>query len=371
MWIPKDVVSKALYVVCVVTNPVRFKTRWKLYRDFANHVRNSGAILVTVEAALGDRAFALEEHAPLSREPLHSPVSHGPPPVAPRAGQPESRFMQDYLKFKLGHLQHIWQKECLQNIAAMHLPREAEYIAFIDADIGFDRPDWVSETLHALQHYDVVQMFSRAIDLSPTYEPLAQHFGFVYCYLNGVPMPKMPGYYYADETPTAPCFTWHPGYAWAWRRSALNTCGGLLDIGILGAGDNHMARSLIGLGHKSFHAKVHPAYKRRVLEWQDRAKALHKNVGYIDGTIKHYWHGRKANRRYVDRWQILVKHQFNPDRDLQKDITGINALVKGRKPRLRDDTRRYFAQRNEDSIDVDVGDYRMVGPLPWPPLPKK
>jgi hypothetical protein len=368
MWSPKDRVDKPLYVVTSITNFRRFKTRYKLARDFLNHVRNAGAIPVIVEGSLRDRDHALEEHGPWSDKPLQEPVSFGPPPNPPRAHLPHQRIFQDYLKLRLGHLQEIWLKECLQNYGAMHIPStdgEEQYIAFIDADIAFDRPDWVSETLHELQRYDVVQMFSRAIDLTPDYEPLSQHMGFVYCHQNGVPMPPAPGYYYGHETPGKPINTWHPGFAWAWRRSALNKVGRLFDYGILGAGDNHMARGLIGKADQSYHPRVHAAYKRKVLEWQERAADLHQNIGYVKGTIKHFWHGRKIHRRYADRWQILVKNQFNPDKHLHQDITGIHAL-RPDVEQLRDDIRAYFAQRHEDSIDVSPSDYKMVGPLPWP-----
>ena len=38
----------------------------------------------------------------------------------------------------------------------------------------FARPDWVQETLHQLQIYKVVQMWSHSIDYGPEHQPIAQ-----------------------------------------------------------------------------------------------------------------------------------------------------------------------------------------------------
>src|SRR5580692_3370665 len=103
MYIPQDNVNHPLYVISVVFNPVRFKRRWNLYRDFQAQVRNAGAILLTVEAALGDREYALQDHAPAWKHSTHSgqPLkvdsedpsyrSHGPAPVPVSARMPNSR----------------------------------------------------------------------------------------------------------------------------------------------------------------------------------------------------------------------------------------------------------------------------------------
>jgi hypothetical protein len=87
-------------------------------------------------------------------------------------------------------------------------------------------------------------------------------------------------------------------------------------------------------------------------EWQARAeKYIKRDVGMMDGLLYHYWHGRKADRGYMTRPQILVKHQFNPALDLKRDWQGVWALT-DRNIDLRDDIRAYFAARNEDSIDL-------------------
>lgn len=298
-----------LDVVAVVSNPVRYRSRFDLFRAFERYVTHAGCRLTVVELAYGHRAFEVTEE----ENPRH-------------------------LQLRTGH--ELWHKENLVNLGIQRLPRDWEYVAWLDADIRFANPDWVQETLQELQHYQVVQMFAQAQDLGPRHEPLKLHNGYMYSYLSGL----SPGKDYG---------TWHPGYAWAARREAVENVGGLMEFPILGSADRHMAAALVGSAGGTLNRKLHPNYKRLVLDWQERAELfLRRNVGYVPGLLLHHWHGRKVDRRYVDRWQILIDDQFDPLKDLKKDWQGVLQLSHHNR-KLRDDIRAYFRSRNEDSITVD------------------
>lgn len=311
-------ISAPLHVVAVISNPSRFRTRYELFRQFEKYVADSGAILTTVELALRDRHFEVTTPGPRTVQ-LRSP-------------------------------DQLWHKENLINIGIRSLPADWEYVAWIDADVTFSRPDWVYETLHQLQSYSVVQMFSHAQDLGPNGEPLQTFHGFCFSYRTGAQFPRIVnskrGKYMAGG------HQWHPGYAWAARRSALNDVGLLGDIGILGSGDHHMACALITRVDESIHGQMGGRYYRYWHLWQERAfLSIKQNIGYVPGLLLHYWHGSKADRKYVDRWQILTKHNFDPTEDIMRDAQGLWQLT-GNKPGLRDDIRDYFNQRNEDGLDV-------------------
>lgn len=302
-----DQVEGPLYVVCTVFNPVRFVKRWKLYEDFARHAAAAGAVLYTAEIAYGERDFVLTDRD----NPRH---------------------------LQLCTRHELWLKENALNLLIQRLPIDWQYVAWIDPDISFARGDWANETLHQLQHYDVVQMFSHAIDLTNEYEPIYTHKGFVYAVQNGlIPITK-PAYEAG-----------HPGYAWAATRRAVDTVGGLIDTAILGAADRHMAMGLFGEVGRSYPRGMSAGYKASLRKWQTRAAALKQNVGYMPGSILHYWHGPKANRRYRERWEILTKRGYDPDLDLARDAQGLWQLT-DRLPTLRDDIRSYFRQRNEDQV---------------------
>ena len=364
MYFPQDNVEQPLYVITPLFNPQRYKRRWKLWADFQKHVRDAGAILLTVECSFGERTSAADNWAyPNDSKEDPTYTSFGPAPVPPAAKMPPSRLKQDYIKLRCDYEQEIWTKESLLNVALQHLPPDWKYVAWIDSDVIFSRPDWVSETLHQLQHYHVVQMFSVALDLSPRYEPIAAHHSFVHSYQQGL-VPPDSGNYYGDyyagaDDGKSKLNRWHSGYAWAARREALDIVGGFMDFPILGAADHHMAKALIGRGEESVHKDIHPNYRAAVMAWQDRAEQhIKRNVGCVDGTLLHFWHGSKVNRRYVDRWKILVQNNFDPQVDIYKDTRGIYRLS-GNKPLLRDQIRAYFKQRNEDGIDMQEGDDKL------------
>ena len=311
------------YVVAVMTNPERYKTRPRLFQEFQERMKKYGAKLYVVEGALGDRNFEVTDAA----NPRHIQIRTD---------------------------SELWLKENLINIGISRLPPSWQYVAWIDGDIDFVRPDWMEETVHELQHHPVVQMFEDAVDLGPNHEILTTTKSFAYCYKNGMPHANMvskdEGYYY--EGSNGKGMYWHPGYCWAATRDAINTLGGLFDCGILGAGDHHMACSLVGEAKRSIPAGIHPHYARLVLAWQDRALRLHKNIGYVKGTIYHFWHGKKRDRKYKDRWSIMLENNVDPSVDVHKDWQGVWMLYPGHET-LRNQLRDYFQSRNEDSVDKE------------------
>ena len=56
-------------------------------------------------------------------------------------------------------------------------------------------------------------------------------------------------------------------------------------------------------------------------------------VGYVDGSVVHFWHGSVAKRRFGDRLQWLTRHGFDPALDLRASADGIWEWT-GRNPDL-------------------------------------
>lgn len=324
----RDTLDDKLYVLTTVFNSARYRSRWRLYEDFKHMVESSrDADLYTVEVAFGNRAFVIPD---------------GP----------------DLLRLRTN--EELWHKERSLNLLAARVLQDhpdAKYFAIVDADVGFSKGDWVNDTLHALQHYDVVQMWSKAFDLDPHGEIISEHRSFMDHYLaGGTPVPAEGGYSGGGGYPGFPGSKWHPGYAWGWRRSAWDAVGGLYDTAILGSADSYMAWGLVGKVQEILNTRFSPGYRKSVLDWQMRADwYLKRNVGVVKGSLFHYWHGPKVKRRYVDRNEILISTQFDPYRDLIPDTYGLWQLKheiwheRLRSIKIRDHIRQYFHERDEDS----------------------
>lgn len=323
-----DRLNETLYVVCAITNPVRYAARYRLYADFEHRIltaataRHVDVKLVTIEAAYGARNHAVTQSDD-----------------------------SDHIQLRTGH--ELWHKENLLNLAIQRLPADWKYVAWVDADVNFIRPDWASATLHALQHHQVVQMWSESVDLAPNHESLKGFRSFMWCYQHPDEVDPPTGYYANRDRQMPNSFYWHPGFAWAARREALDALGGLIDWSILGGGDLFMARALVGqLNSGGLPKSLGKAGVRWMLEWQHRAERhIRRDVGYVDGLITHYWHGAKKNRRYRDRGQILTAAHFDPEVDLKRDTQGLWQLT-DRSRELRDGIRAYFRQRNEDGMEI-------------------
>lgn len=349
-------VSSPLYVVTTIFNPKRYASRYRLYRAFEKMCHDAGVRLYTVELALRDRHFEISDpqrsfSVTRPDDPCHIQCTC----TMDKCGQP-TNYIQ------LRSPQELFYKENLTNIGIGRLPSDWEYVAWIDADVAFARPDWAVETIHQLQHYKVVQMFANAIDVGPDYQLLETYTGFMYQYLTGgKPQIGNPlfwnakndsmkgscGYGYPPELPL-----YHPGYAWAARRSAVSDLGGLGDIAILGSGDHHMAAALIGNVDSTYPKNVEESYKEYWRKWQERAERhVKRNVGFVPGTLTHYWHGSKKNRQYVTKWGIYTQFDYEWQLDLKYDVQGLLQWTE-RNPPLHYAVREYFAVRNEDSIDL-------------------
>lgn len=304
--------SNLLHVVTPYANPVRWRSRRRLYDRFEAHMLGEGVQLTVVECAYGETPHELRP-------------------------DPRVRHVRVWAKT------HAWTKENLVNLGIASLPRDWRYVAWIDADIAFRKPGWAAETVHALQHFDVIQPWETCYDLGPNDEHLGLHHSFGRQWIKDpVSTGKLGvGYTFA-----------HPGYAWAATRAALEWVGGLLDHAILGAADHHMALALVNKAHLSVPGRIHPNYVKPIMLWQERAtRHIAGNLGFLPFTIEHAFHGDKTKRRYIDRWSILTRHGFDPETDIKRNTAGVVELA-GNKPDLNRDLWRYFRERSEDATTL-------------------
>lgn len=304
--------DNTLHVIGVVSNPVRYHSRYRLARDFMDEMESAPNVKAyMVEAAFGDR---------------HHEVTY--------------TENENHLQVRTSS--EIWLKENMINLGVRHLlPRDWKYVAWVDADVHFREKEWGQEAMHQLQHFPVIQPWQQCSDLGPLGSVVQLHNSFGFLHQKGVRKQQ----FSAEPYPYA-----HSGFAWAATRGFWEAVGGLPDFCILGSADHHAAWACTDMVDVTIHRGMTPAFFRRLHEWQARAvRITHRQVGFSPGRIEHQFHGPKKRRYYRERWQILVDHDYDPDKDLVYDPQGLIQLVG--KPNLEQAIRQYNRSRYEDSIE--------------------
>lgn len=208
--------------------------------------------------------------------------------------------------------QKLWVKENLINLAIKELPDEANYIAWIDGDIEFNNLNWHNEIINKLEEYDIIQLFENVIHLDKTNQQI--NTGYI---KENIILSK-----YGQ-----------PGFGWAFKRSIINKIGGFLEYDIVGMGDNFMARCFnnkIPFIHPKLKSKIKTSgtiiptsinYYNILSTYYNKCKGY--KIGYLNGSIKHFWHGDLNKRLYVERWKILESANYDPETHLIKNEFGL------------------------------------------------
>jgi hypothetical protein len=316
-------IDDTLHVIAVISNPCAFARRYILMKEFIERFETEERHiqLYVVEMVYGKQKFIITKR----NNDHHLQIRTKTP---------------------------LWHKENMINLAVKHLlPPTWKAMAWIDSDLEFENVSWVQDSLRILNgECDIIQLFSHAVDMDP--------FG------NAMSIFTSAGFQYSKQLPYTKSRMnyWHPGYAWACTRTAYETMGGLYDKGILGSGDNIMLLSLIQNGLKGLCEQSTDDYKSSVLAFQERVKSL--RLGYVPGVIRHYYHGSKKNRRYMDRWMILRDASYQPSLHVTYDKKGVLVPTKSFPPNLGENIMKYFSERNEDEGLNSDGKYEHTEPPP-------
>lgn len=303
--------SGRLWAVTCYFNPAGYATKQANYRVFRRMLR---VPLVAVELSFGER-FEL--------------------------GPGDAEIL---VQLRDGDV--MWQKERLLNIAVTRLPRECDFVAWLDCDILFDRSDWPREAVRELARVPVCQLYRRVYHLAPgvaAADPgscVVSYESIAYAFVKGLPVSAGS---LGEAQPNI--YTW--GHAWCARREFVEQYG-LYDRCILGGGDRALAQGIIGQAEELIARNwMGPGFGDDYRGWVSAVRQQVTAMTYIEGDIHHLWHGDLERRQYRMRWRILADHGYDPATDLALSAEGCwkwNSPKSGMHRAIRD----YFGSRRED-----------------------
>lgn len=219
----------------------------------------------------------------------------------------------------------LWQKEALLNLAEELVPEDYTAVAWIDADVWFDNPNWVSEAERALTEHDVIQLFETS---HWTTEDGSVEKSYPSAVIVGL-----------DDT-----WQGHPGFAWAMTRDYWRRIRGLFDRAITGCNDTVMH---LAFANKPLWAALEAQFgltDTRFKEW--RARVGTPRMGWIAGDCYHEWHGTREDRKYWERTQLVSS--VDTDRDLTLSPDGFLEWMPHVERPIIEAIKRHFMERNED-----------------------
>jgi len=304
-----------LWAITTYFNPCRYKTRRVNYERFMEGLARQGVPCFTVECVFDGEEFEL--------------------PPGPNLLQIRSESL-------------LWQKERLLNLAAQKLPREARYVAWLDADILFENDRWPLQAKHLMDTHPVVQLFTSADRL----DEQGNRVGDV-VYSFGAVTAGDPELLEAQRYDVHG----HTGYAWAMTRELFDKVG-LYEHSVVGSSDHFMAHAI----YNDYGFCIANALKHDTLQiehfkaWGQKFHAIVQGrFAVVPGRINHLWHGDLKNRRYFMRMHDVTDLGFNPNTDVEApEGRPLRWTTTARaKPELIAYFYNYFAARQEDGEQLE------------------
>ncbi len=322
--------ERELAVVSCFFNPGGSLQRIRNFRAFLASIRTSGVHCLVVELAFGDTEFSIVDH-------------------------------EDVIQLRTNSV--LWHKERLLNIGIRQLLGEGyRKIAWLDGDIVFTDPHWPLEISSRLEQANLCQVFDTigiaSHDSGPPMVAFSavrylREFGDLYAQPARKGRHMLSGVLKGGQS----------GFGWAARSEVLQQVT-LFESAVVGGGDKLMFIASLandfrdpqfaGLTQSKYacaacgHRNYSEAYRAHFLEWAHRwSGAVSGAVDYARVHITDMYHGKRDDRGYMTRHDLLYRHQFDPARDLVTDASGCLAWAEGPGP-LQHGVEAYFLSRRED-----------------------
>ncbi|MCB1123561.1 MAG: hypothetical protein KJT03_18555 [Verrucomicrobiae bacterium] len=247
----------------------------------------------------------------------------------------------------------LWQKERILHLALEALPPHCEAVAYLDADVVFERDDWAELSLEALEAVPLIQPFTDFWEPPPDYDLARFRRGVDAFSGRSLASLAIDGTSSYDLLRTSGArvrktFSSAGGFAWVARRSLLDEHG-FYDACVVGSGNHAIVAASYGVQELTISSlRMNEERTWHFLDWAEPyAQDVGGRVGCIEGALFHLWHGDLKDRQYRERHADFVRFDFDPYSDISIDENGCLQWSSD-KPEMHQFVRDYFFSRKED-----------------------
>ncbi len=232
----------------------------------------------------------------------------------------------------------MFYKEQLLNALEKVVPEQYTKLVFLDGDILFDAPDWINQISVKLDTVDILQPFQEACWLTPDNTRIrSKKLSYGYAIVNG--LGGKPGELHL----------YHPGFAWAMKRSVFRDLGGFYPRSIVGNGDMtftfNFFTDVIPQSFRDDHGvpdlvlEAWPAYHANFV-------SVAPSVGFLNMKALHLFHGLRESRQYKTRYKDVSEYLTGSWEE--QIVVNADGLYEFRYPAASEAVYQYFKRRNED-----------------------
>lgn len=302
---------KNFWCITTLFNPAKYQVFVNNYNIFSEKLQKQNVNLLAIELAFGDEEFQL----------------HG----------------ENVLHLRGNSI--MWQKERLVNYGLSQLPPNCEYFAWLDCDIIF--PDnWVELTIQKLQKSNIIQLFKKIIYLP---SGVTEYNNEKFMSVQGIIWQKMIHKNWLERRKKKDLPFSSPGFAWAAKKDVFYDIG-IYDKNIIGSGDTFLVDCYFDSWDIHGYAqKFNNFMKKDMMLWNNELRKKELTFDYLPVDIYHLWHGNLRNRKYMERHDIVLKHQYDPEKDIKLE-NNVYEWVTDKKE-MHEEIKSYFYSRNDDETN--------------------
>jgi hypothetical protein len=221
---------------------------------------------------------------------------------------------------------YMFYKENIINILLDKISSQYTKICVMDADIMFQNKVWYDMISLSLNKFTICQPFNEAIWLNEKYKCINKQKSIID----------------HDSKDIG-----HPGFIWAFGKEWLMK-NKLFELCIIGGGDNLFASSILNLSHNKLW--VNQSYNN-YLEKINRFV----EIGNINLTVFHLYHGSIYNRQYSTRNQLMIDllasyNYTDISQILEKNENGLLKWKEEYKNKCNEILMTFFKNRKDDEI---------------------